>query len=207
MNFLEKLKYKNILNNVSKKVLLKEIFRKSIHMMSAFIPFFAEFSYLYTLFFLSGCAAVYILCEILRLKGFSVPIISAVTNIASRKRDNIHFVMGPVTLCAGLILSLLLFPQKIAAPAIFALAFGDGFASIAGQLLGHRKIPFSTEKTAAGSLACFSAIFISVFLLIGNPLKALAAALSASLAEALPFKNFDNILIPLSAGVSLMFFS
>ena len=101
--------------------------------------------------------------EILRLNGKEVFLISAVTEAAARKRDENKFVLGPVTLVLGIILSAILWEKLPAAIGIYALAFGDGLASLAGKLFGRIQIPFTEGKTVAGSLTCFSAIFISCY--------------------------------------------
>ena len=78
--------------------------------------------------------------------------ISKITEIAARKRDENHFVLGPVTLVCGILLAALLLPLDCARVGIFALAFGDGLASLMGKLFGKITIPGAHGKTAAGSV-------------------------------------------------------
>ena len=95
----------------------------------------------------------YVFAEKARLAGRTILIISDLTIIASRERDRGRFVLGPVTLGVGALLALLLYPSTAAALAIYALAFGDGLASLAGKLLPSPRIPLTRGKTLAGSLA------------------------------------------------------
>lgn len=185
--------------------ILKELFRKAIHICSSFVPFFLKLAYVPTLILLVVAVSCYSICEILRLKGFNIPIISKVTEIASRKRDENKFVLGPVTLVLGIIIAALLLPIEYAQVGIFALAFGDGLASLVGRLFGKITIPGSRGKTVAGSLACFIAVFISTYVVCGNCLISLIIGTAAMLIEVLPLADFDNILIPIIIGTIYSF--
>lgn len=184
----------------------KEIFRKTIHLCSAIIPFLLTVAYWPVLIALSVVLVLYCIFEAMRLHGLHIPLISSVTAVAARKRDENKFVLGPVTLSVGILLAALLFDQQSARIAIFALAFGDGLASLAGKLFGRAHIPCTSGKTAAGSLTCFAAIFISSFLVCGSAKSALILASIGMFMEVLPLKDFDNVLIPLVIGAVSHFF-
>ena len=98
-------------------------------------------------------------------------------------------------------LSLLLYPLPSASIAILALAFGDGFASLVGTLLRGPKIPLLRTKTVAGSLACFTAVFLVTLRITMKPVDALVVAGAATVLEAIPAGNFDNIIIPFGVGL------
>ena len=138
-------------------VIRKELFRKSIHVCSAFIPLLLHFLYWPTIAALFLALVTYIVCEQLRLHGITVPVISMVTAAAARKRDEDKFVLGPVTLVTGILLASLMWDDISRSVGIYALAFGDGLASLAGKLMGRIKIPLAQGKTVAGSLTCFIA--------------------------------------------------
>lgn len=186
--------------------ILKELFRKSIHLCSAFIPLFLTFAK-YPVIILLLCALVfYSVSEILRLNGISIPLISKITEVAARKRDEDKFVLGPVTLVIGIVIASLLWKPEARTIGIFALAFGDGFASLFGKLFGRVHIPFTNGKTVAGSLTCFAAVFISSFCVCRNCLVSLILALIAMMVEVIPMKDFDNIVIPILIGGLSQFF-
>lgn len=178
----------------------KELFRKSIHMFSAAIPFLLKFAYAPILILLALALILYCISESARIKGHEIPLISAVTAAAARQRDADRFVLGPVTLVLGIILAALLWTEDAAAAGIFALAFGDGLASLSGKLLGQTKVPLTRGKTAAGSLTCFLAIFITSFLVSKNAGVALCLAGTGMFMELLPLKDFDNVIIPVAIG-------
>ena len=180
--------------------IFKELFRKSIHICSSFVPLFLKFAYWPVIALLLLALIFYTLSEILRSKGIELPLVSKVTEIAARKRDENHFVLGPVTLVCGILLAALLLPLDCARVGIFALAFGDGLASLMGKLIGKITIPGAHGKTAAGSLTCFFAVFISTFCCCGNCLIALTVALCAMFIEILPLSDFDNLIIPPAIG-------
>jgi len=112
-----------------------EIVRKALHLLIAFVPLLAGIDVRATMTLLAAGTLFYVFAERLRIEGQPVLLISDLTIIASRERDKGRFVLGPVTLGVGAMLSLLLYPSTAAAIAIYALAFGDGFASLAGKLL------------------------------------------------------------------------
>ena len=180
--------------------IFKELFRKSIHICSSFVPLFLKLAYWPVIALLLLALIFYTLSELLRSKGIELPLVSKVTEIAARKRDENHFVLGPVTLVCGILLAALLLPLDCARVGIFALAFGDGLASLMGKLIGKITIPGAHGKTAAGSLTCFFAVFISTFCCCGNCLIALTVALCAMFIEILPLSDFDNLIIPPAIG-------
>lgn len=180
--------------------ILKEIFRKSIHLCSAFIPLFLHYLYWPVMIALAVVLIFYCVSEALRLNGINIPVISTITNVAARKRDENHFVLGPVTLTVGILLTAFIWDEIPYTVGIFALAFGDGLASLSGKLFGRIIIPFTKGKTVAGSLTCFAAIFISCFCVTKSSLIAIIVASSGMIIELLPIKDIDNIMIPVILG-------
>lgn len=184
---------------------VKEIFRKSIHLCSGIIPFLLKDFYWAVIIGISIILVFYIVCELLRKAGYPVPFISIITETAARDRDENKFVLGPVTLVIGIILAALLLPPESAKIGIFALAFGDGFASLVGKLIGIVKLPYMHGKTLEGCLACFTAVFISSYLVTSSFYMALFLGLFAMIIEVLPLKDLDNILIPVLVGLMHFF--
>ena len=197
MSFITDFRYRRISQSSTVNDLLKELFRKSIHFCAALVPVVAYAFYTGTITTLSFVICFYTICEYRRLAGNPVPVISRITVYAARKRDEGHFVLGPITMALGVLLSLLIFPQEIARIGIYALAFGDGIASLAGRLFGRIKIPHTGGKTFEGSSACFIAVYLSTFAVTCDPLCALAVAILAMCIEVLPLKDYDNLVIPL----------
>ena len=156
-----------------------------------------------TVFILLVGTLGYSFMEYLRLSGVRVPVISSLTSMASRSRDIGHFVMGPVTLGFGALLALLLYPSPVASIAIYALAFGDGFASLVGKFFGKWRPSFLCGKSVEGSVACFSAVLISAYSVSGSAYIAFTAALTATVVEALPLEDYDNMAIPVTVGIAV----
>ena len=180
--------------------IIKELFRKSIHICSSFVPLFLSFAYWPVIGLLVLALVLYTISEILRARNINIPLISKITEIAARKRDENRFVLGPVTLVCGILLAALMFPLEYARVGIFALAFGDGLASLFGKLFGKLPIPGAHGKTVAGSLTCFFAVFVSTFCCCGNCMISLIVATCAMFIEMLPLSDFDNLIIPPAIG-------
>lgn len=182
------------------KTILKEVFRKSIHICSSIVPWLFAAYYWYTIYGLLIIVSLYYFCEIARLEGHPVPVVSLITETASRQRDECKFVLGPVTLVLGIVFAALVLPLPCTKIGIFALAFGDGLASLAGKLFGRIKIPHTGGKTLEGSLTCFTAVFISTFIVSKNPVVSLLVALLAMIIEVFPLGDWDNMIIPAATG-------
>lgn len=184
--------------------ILKELFRKAIHLCSSLVPLLLGLYYYPTLILLSVALFLYVFCEYLRLKGHTIPVITKITEVAARKRDENKFVLGPVTLVIGIMIAALCLPLESASVGIYGLAFGDGLASLVGRVFGKITIPGAKGKTVAGSLTCFFAVFISTFCVCGNCLVSLIIGSVAMIIEVLPLADFDNLIIPISIGFIYM---
>jgi dolichol kinase len=177
-----------------------ELVRKSIHLLIGIVPGLAAINLNLTLGLLASGTLIYALSESLRMSGVEVPLVSQVTALAARRRDSGRYVMGPVTLGLGAMLSLLLYPNPAASIAIYALAFGDGLSSLVGKLFGTVRLPFTGGKSLEGSLTCMLAVFVASFAVSGAALPSLAIAVFATAVEAMPLKDLDNIALPVLTG-------
>jgi dolichol kinase len=196
----------DILRNIELKSEVKsEIIRKSIHFLIALTPFMASLNRPFTVLFLLSGTLGYVLLEYLRFSGVSIPIVSSITSIASRPRDNGRFIIGPVTLGLGALIVLILYPPVVATIAIYALAFGDGFASLIGRTFGKYRPAFLLGKSIEGSIACFTVVFTSAYIVTGQVNIAFVAALTAMAVEAMPLEDYDNIVIPVVVGFAVQF--
>jgi len=184
-----------------------EIIRKAIHFLVALCPSMAAINKPFTVSFLVLGTLGYTLMEYLRLSGIKVPVISSLTSMASRSKDIGCFVMGPVTLGLGALLALLLYPSPAAAIAIYALAFGDGVASLAGKFTGNLRPAFLCGKSVEGSIACFITVLISAYIVSGSIHISITAAFTAMAVEAMPLEDYDNLAIPVTVGMAVQFAS
>jgi dolichol kinase len=179
-----------------------EILRKGIHLLIAFVPTLAGYNKGLTIGLLCSGVLFYTICEGLRISGYSVPVISRITSLAARQRDGDSFVLGPVTLGLGALLALLVYPNPAATIAIYALAFGDGLSSLVGKSIGTIKLPFTNGKSLEGSLTCLSAVFLSSIAVTQDAERSLAVAFIATVIEAIPTKDLDNIILPMMTGAA-----
>jgi len=197
IGYITDFRYRKISQTATVNDLLKEFFRKTIHICASIVPVLALLNYTWTLVALISVVCFYSFCEYQRLIGGNIPYISKITAYAARSRDQGHFVLGPVTLGLGILFTLIIFPINSARIGILALAFGDGIASLAGKLFGKTKIPFTQGKSFAGSFACFIAVFTAIFILTHDPIRAVEVAAFTTFIEAIPVKDYDNLMIPL----------
>ncbi|MDP2791589.1 MAG: phosphatidate cytidylyltransferase [Rectinemataceae bacterium] len=179
-----------------------EFTRKSIHLLIAFVPYLSSLSRPMTIVLLAAGTVLYIVFETLRMRGIPIPLISRLTARAARLRDGDRFIMGPVTLGFGALLSLLVFKPLPASIAIYILAFGDSFSSLVGKTLGRIPMPYTRGKSVEGSLTCFTVSLISAYAMSRKLGASLVIAAVSTIVEAAPTKDWDNILLPLAAGLT-----
>jgi dolichol kinase len=197
---IESVSANRVTSGFTANILSREILRKSIHFMIALAPSLAALNRPLTLVLLAGGSLCYAAMERCRVSGIHIPVVSHITELVSRRRSRLE--LGPVTLGCGAFLALLCFPPAIAAVAIYALAFGDGLASLVGRAFGQHHPAFLHGKSLEGSAACFAAVFLAASIQY-PPSTALTVAFAATLVEALPLKDYDNIAIPLVTGLVL----
>jgi len=180
---------------------MQEFRRKGVHFGAVLVPFFAGINFSITINLLMAITVLFIFSELLRLNGVSLPVISLITRLCIRTREQRHFTIAPVTLSLGIIFSLLLFPKLIANVVIIIVAFSDSIATVIGRFYGRVKIPYNRGKSVEGSIAFFVSAFIcSIFYV---PLGiALIVSFVSCIIETLPIE-FDNISIPLGTGLFL----
>jgi len=178
-----------------------ELTRKSLHLLILFCIPLLDISPMLPVLALIAGMLLYSVSEILRHRGFNVPIISSITERAARRRDSNRFVWGPITLALGATFSLLIFDPLQAKVAILALGLGDSFSSLVGKSFGRIPMPFSGGKSVEGSILCFAIVLLAVYLLTGRFIPSMIIALATTFAEFWPTKDWDNILIPVAAGI------
>ena len=97
------------------------------------------------------------------------------------------------------------------------MAYGDAAASLIGERYGKKKFHIFARKSVEGSVAMLIVSILSItvgllyfsffysFTLSGFLLAGVAAALVATVAEALTPLGFDNIMVPLLSALSFFF--
>jgi HAD superfamily phosphoserine phosphatase-like hydrolase len=192
---------KGVKNSISRKRGLREI----IHISS----FFTSFVCIY----LTGnilasslilvVALFYVLSEVSRVSGTSLPILSSITMYAANKTEFYELATAPIYFALGIAISLLIFPEPISYVAITTLTLGDGFAHVFGMKFGRTRIPFNKGKNLEGTLFGFFFAFLGSLIFV-DPILALISATFAMILEALPLPINDNITIPLGVGLLLV---
>jgi uncharacterized protein (TIGR00297 family) len=126
-----------------------------------------------------------------------------------------RFSLGITLYAATVLLLIITFRRNlpIAAAGWGFLAFGDGFATIAGLVLGGPRLPWNARKSVSGFLGFVVFGFLGAAFLYGfvaarvpSPWELgclFAAALAGAAVESLPSELDDNVLPPLVAAAVL----
>jgi len=176
---------------------LTENTRKAIHLLALLVPPVSELtSKSLVVAALSIITIVYVLGEVLRLKGHGLPIITPITLKMSRPEERKGFIVRPAYFAIGIILALVLYASAIAYASICILAVGDSVAAIVGERFGHRRIV--RRKTVEGFAAGLTAAFLLASFLVA-PFIALLGAVGAMIMELLDVPD-DNLTMPIVAG-------
>ena len=133
----------------------------------------------------------------------------AAVKAMSRTGDRREILRGPLFYGVVFVAVTLIYwkDSLIGIPALMMMCGGDGIADIVGRRLNSPKLPWSPEKSLAGSLSVFVggwvltmfifAIYVWANVFNGPVTRFLLpvslVALGAMLVESLPFKDVDNI--------------
>ena len=149
------------------------------------------------------------------LVGFGVIKDEAAVKAMSRTGDRREILRGPLFYGIMFVVITLLYwkDSLIGIPALMMLCGGDGIADIVGRRVNSPKLPWSPEKSVAGSLSVFlggwlMTLFVfSVYVWFGafsGPVSRFLLpvtwiALGATGVESLSFKDIDNLTVPLAS--------
>lgn len=186
--------------------LKSEIRRKLFHMVVVvgFIPIAALSKGILILIIVS-CLILYLLHESYTQGGKTVPFFTDQIRKVKRLREE-KIALSPFLMGGGIVVTVLVFHFKPAAAGLLQLAFGDMAAALVGMTWGKRRLPWSPEKSLEGALAFFATgIILMPFLFFPIPVCLLLAA-TGTLIESLPFKDWDNLLIPVGVAAVASFF-
>jgi len=185
-----------------------EIGRKVLHLCSAITPIVYLFVERPTLLaLLTPCVAIAMGVELLRhrsarFEGFFRRTVGFMVRAVEWKR-----LTGATYVMVGALLTVWIFPKRVAIPALLVQSVSDSAASLVGLRFGRTRF---LGKSLAGSLAFFwTALVILWVALPDSPLVGLAVALVATIAEALPtvksgrLELNDNLTVPLSTGAAI----
>ncbi|MFA6991679.1 MAG: hypothetical protein WC269_00120 [Candidatus Gracilibacteria bacterium] len=180
---------------------LMELFRKVVHLSSAFIVI--GYTLLLNYFtqriaILALTALLLLLLEIEYVRLEHKPKVLNAFGGLLRKHEK-NNITGAVFLVISCIICFSAFDYWIAAIAMLMAVFGDFFAALVGTFWGKTKI--YRNKTWIGTFACFAAnIGVANLLLPGMHLITIPMALTGAVVELFSKKIDDNLTVPLFAG-------
>ncbi|MGB9684108.1 MAG: HAD-IB family phosphatase [Candidatus Bathyarchaeales archaeon] len=179
------------------------VFREAIHACGFTVPFLSSLVGNYAVALLiMAVTFLYVASEVAMMEGKRVPIISWIVHNAATKAELHEFATAPVFFALGILFTLLLFPISASNAAIATFALGDSAAAIVGKTIGRKRLSFNKGKTLEGLAAGLFAGFLAALVYV-DPLKALAAAATATIVESLPLPISDNLTIPLTTALVL----
>ncbi|MBV6397194.1 MAG: hypothetical protein HFACDABA_02799 [Anaerolineales bacterium] len=133
----------------------------------------------------------------------------------SRSGDRREILRGPLYYGMAFVALTLLFWKEtpVGMTALMLMCGGDGIADVIGRRVASPKLPWSREKSVAGSVSVFLGGFIlAAFILwacvslrlFPGPFSGYLAplfflALAAAAVESLPFRDVDNLTVPFTA--------
>lgn len=139
----------------------------------------------------------------------------AAVKAMSRTGDRREILRGPLFYGIVFILMTLIYwkDSPVGIPALMMMCGGDGIADIIGRRVASPKLPWSREKSMAGSLSVLAGgllltiLIFAIYIWMGEfagPLSRYVLpltwiAIGAMLVESLPYKDIDNITITLAS--------
>jgi phytol kinase len=141
----------------------------------------------------------------------------AAVKAMSRTGDRREILRGPLFYGIMFVAITLIYwkDSLIGIPALMMMCGGDGIADIVGRRIRSGRLPWSPEKSIAGTLSVFLGgwlltIFVfAVYVWIGafsGPMTRFLLpitwiALGATIVESLPFKDIDNLTLPVVSAL------
>ena len=135
----------------------------------------------------------------------------AAVKAMSRNGDRREILRGPLLYGIVFVLITLIYwkDSLVGIPALMMMCGGDGIADIVGRRVRSPRLPWSPEKTLAGSLSVFAGGWLLTLLVFviyvwagtfsgpsGRYVPPITwIALGAMVVESLPFKDVDNITV------------
>ncbi|MFO7652977.1 MAG: hypothetical protein R6X25_04055 [Candidatus Krumholzibacteriia bacterium] len=129
--------------------------------------------------------------------------------------DEARVLSGASFLAVGYAAAVLLFAPAAAAAGMLCLAAGDAAAALVGQAVRRRRRVARnaaqgatrgrpTDKTAAGTFACWAVSLVMIAAAVGlQPLAMLAGATVAALVERLVPGRWDNLVLPSAVAAAV----
>ncbi len=156
------------------------------------------------------------------LIGFGILKDEASVKAMSRTGDPKEILRGPLYYGIAFVLMTIIFwkDSPVGVIALMMMCGGDGIADVVGRNIKSPKLPWSREKTVAGSLAVFLGGWVLAVLVVliygysgvsgfsaADSLFSIAIiAFGVMLVESLPFKDVDNLTTTLMAVILGSFF-
>ena len=141
-----------------------------------------------------ACLLFYIISEWHKITGRHFFAHKAIKPL-QRPREHEGLAKAPFFLAIGIFISLTFFRYEAAFIGIYQVGFCDTLAAVAGRRWGKTPLPFFSRKTFIGSFAFFiSALPVALYFL--SPSKAILISVVGAFLESLPFKDWDNLTIP-----------
>lgn len=178
--------------------------RRMWHLLGgSFFPIIAVFIPRKTLLITVGAiTAVFVTWEVVRFTHSRVnqPMVSYLGVILKTKEASRP--TGTSYLLLASLIAFLSFEKYVAISCLLFLSVGDAMATIIGEKYGRRRL---FNKSLEGSLACLLVcLLIGVIMVVGGKVMllpvAVVGAVTATMAELLPFPVDDNLTIPIFSG-------
>jgi phytol kinase len=184
----------------------RELARKAIHLASTAVPIALALGIerRVALLVLGALALFAVAAEVGRATSRMIGArFDAVFHPLLRSHESSR-VTGATWLIGAMFLAVLLLPRDAAIVATWAAAVGDSAAALIGMRFG--RIRSSRDgKSLEGSVACLLATLAgALFLARSGTGMAVLAALTATVAERLPWPRDDNVRIIAAVGVTMM---
>lgn len=189
--------------SLKKQLFKRELYRKTIHFLGVPLPFLAYLHKPAVAAVLSAVIPIYVFSEFTRTIGVHLPFISHITKRSERITETRGFIIGPISLTAGILITLFAFSPEIYIPAILIVCISDSVSSLVGRKYGTLRLPFYS-RTLEGSIAFYiSSLAILIFFLPFE--RALLTALVPTVLELMMPHYLDNLLIPVGTALFMKY--
>jgi len=172
-----------------------EISRKVVHLLSLLVPAVTFFSVQTAQVVLIAAVFFYAYAEWRKVRGDKFGPAGFIQKM-QRGEEKKTWARAPLFLAIGVLAAITFFSWKGSFIGIYQVGFCDTVAAAAGRKWGRTRLPFMPRKTYVGTISFFLAA-LPVMMMFLPPSKAIVLALVGAFLESLPFKDWDNLTIPI----------
>ncbi len=177
----------------------RELPRKAIHALTLLVPLSAARWLDETRWVIAIVALLFAATELIKVRGGRLWIHRFILPL-EREGEKKGIAKAPLLLSVGVLIVVSFFSWPASFVAIWLTGFSDVMAAVVGRKWKIKALFYNRDKSLGGTLGFFlSALPVTLYFYDWH--YAIPIAITGSLLESLPLKDWDNFTVPVGTGL------